>query len=93
VLGRERIEGEDVLLGLVEQRGDFRQRALELRDGLAQPLARLLAGAGLEDRPDQRREQTVLVLARVPTTVPEKWTVQRCQAQPSTWASAAFRPG
>ena len=38
VLGRERVEGEDVVLGLLEQPGDLRQPRLELADGLPEPL-------------------------------------------------------
>ena len=41
VLGGERVEGEHVVLGLFEQRGDLRQPALELRDGVGE----LVAGA------------------------------------------------
>ncbi|MBA3262488.1 MAG: hypothetical protein H0T69_08485, partial [Thermoleophilaceae bacterium] len=41
----EGIEGQDVLLGLLEQRRDLGQRALQLADRLAQALARLVAGS------------------------------------------------
>jgi hypothetical protein len=34
VVSRERVEGEHVLLGLLEHRGDLGQRALELGDRL-----------------------------------------------------------
>jgi hypothetical protein len=61
--GRERVEGEDVLFGLLEHGGDLGQPALELADGVAEPPARLGAVARGEDRADQRAEYVVLVLA------------------------------
>jgi hypothetical protein len=65
VLGGERVEGEDVLLDLFEHRGDLGERPLELGDRFAEPAARFLVGVGAEDRSDQGRQQSVLVLARV----------------------------
>ena len=59
VLGWDRIEGEDVLLCLFEQRRDLLQRPLELADLLAKAPTRLLTRLGDEDRPDQRAEQPV----------------------------------
>ena len=35
VRGRERVEGEDVGFGVLEQRRDLRQPAVEVRDGFA----------------------------------------------------------
>jgi hypothetical protein len=63
VVGRERVEGEDFLLGLLEQRRDLAHPALKLGDGGGEPVARLLSGGGVEDRADQRREHAVLVAA------------------------------
>ncbi len=61
VLGRERVEGQDVVLGLLEQRGDLRQARLEL----ARSPRRAAAGLGREPAvkiaADQRAEDVVLV--------------------------------
>src|SRR3954447_26276448 len=72
VLGRERVEGQHVGLGVLEQRGDFRQPALELLDGVAQPPARLLAVRGGEDRADDRAERVVLVATHVAAQIAEE---------------------
>jgi hypothetical protein len=69
VLGREGVEGQHVGFGLFEQRGDLRQPALELLDGVAQPLARLMAVRGGGDRADQRAEGVVLVAPGVAAQV------------------------
>src|SRR5215211_1564 len=69
---REGIEGEDVLLGVGEHAGDLRQPLLERRNCLAEPFARLLAGVGLEDRPNQRGQQSVLVAAGVAEAVAQE---------------------
>jgi hypothetical protein len=73
--------------------GDLRQAALELRDGLAEPLARLLAGVGPEDRADQRAEHAVPVAPRVPQAVSKEVHGAALPGAPSTCASAASRPG
>src|SRR4051812_8709594 len=72
VLGREGVEGEHVGLGLFEQRGDLRQPALELLDGVAQPPAGLIAVGGGEDLADDRAERVVLVAAHVAAQVSEE---------------------
>ncbi|MBA3262490.1 MAG: hypothetical protein H0T69_08495 [Thermoleophilaceae bacterium] len=72
VLFGKGVEGEDVLVGRLEHRSDFGQRPLELLDCSAERLARGLAVGLIEERPDQRREQAVLVLARVPEAVSEE---------------------
>ena len=69
---RERVEGEDVGLGVLEQRRDLAQPAVEMRDRLREPIAGLRLRVGVEDRPDQRRQQAVLVLAGVAETVAEE---------------------
>src|SRR3954447_9792262 len=69
---REAVEGEEVVLGVGQQRRHLRQDALQLRQCFAQPGPRLLQRGGAEDRPDQRRQQAVLVLARVAEAVPEE---------------------
>jgi len=43
VVGWEGIQREDVLLGLLEQRGDLAHPSLELGDGSGEPVARLVA--------------------------------------------------
>ena len=72
MLGRERVEGEHVGLGVLEQRGDLRQPPLELVDGVAQPPARLVAVGGGEDRADDRAQRVVLVAADVAAQVAEE---------------------
>jgi hypothetical protein len=69
---RERVEGEDVLLGVFEQRGDLGQLAVEVGDGLGEPVPGLPRRLGLEDRPDQGGQQAVLVLARVAEAVTQE---------------------
>jgi len=50
VLGGERVERQDVVFGLLEQCGDLRQPRPELRDGVAQPAAGLVAvGEDVDD--------------------------------------------
>ena len=43
-----------------------------MRDGFGEPVARLRLRVGVEDRPDQRRQQAVLVLAGVSEAVSEE---------------------
>jgi hypothetical protein len=72
VLGWERVEGEHVVFGLLEHGRDLRQPPFELADRLAWPLARLLTVRGGEDRPDDRPERVVLVLADVAAQVAQE---------------------
>ena len=71
MLGREGVEGEHVLFGLLEHRGDLRQAPFELGDRVAQTLAGLCAIVGGEDRAHDRPERVMLVLADVPAEIPE----------------------
>ena len=41
VLGGERVEGQDVVLGVLEHRGDLGQPPVELGDGFGEPIAGL----------------------------------------------------
>jgi len=52
VVDGEGVEGEHVLLGPFQHRGDRRQRPLEPFARFAEQLARLLARVGVEDRAD-----------------------------------------
>ena len=45
---------------------------VEMRDRLGEPVARLVEVLGVEDRPDHRRQQPVLVLAGMPEAVSEE---------------------
>ena len=72
VVGGERVEGQDVVLGGLEQRSDLGQLALQGGHRLAEPIARLLQRVGVKDRADQRRQQPVLVAAGVSQTVSEE---------------------
>ena len=80
------------MLGVLEHRRDPAQPAVEMGDRFREPIACLLDVLGGKDRADQRAQQPVLVLASVPEAVTQEWTVQRCQAQPRTFAIAAFKP-
>ncbi len=65
VLGRERVERQDVVFGVGEQRRDLRQTRLELGDRVGQAPARFSGVGGGEDLADNGAEGVVLVLARV----------------------------
>jgi len=56
VVGREGIEGEDVLLGPLQRLADLGQLAVQGGDGLREPVASLGLALLVEDRPDQRRQ-------------------------------------
>ena len=70
--GRERVEREDVGLGVFEHHGDLSHPAVEVRDRFGEPVACLRERVGVEDRADQRGEQAVLVLAGVAEAVAEE---------------------
>ncbi len=70
--GWERVEGEDVVFGVVEHRGDLGELALKLADGLSEPGAGLGEVWGGEQRPDQGAEGVVLGLGDVPAQVAQK---------------------
>jgi hypothetical protein len=72
VVGREGVEGQDVLLSGLEHGGDLGQRALQCRDCLGELVARRGVVLGVEDRADQRAEQPVLIAAGVPEAVSEE---------------------
>jgi hypothetical protein len=86
VLCGERVEGEDVLLGFLEHRGDLRQRPLELGDRLAEPPSGLLPRLRSEDWADQRGQQPVLVLASVTETI-----AQEVDSAALPWAAEHLR--
>ena len=69
VAGRERVERQDVGLGVFEHGGDLAYPAVQMRDRFREPIVGLGLGVGVKDRPDQRAEQAVLVLARMAETV------------------------
>jgi hypothetical protein len=66
VVEREAVEGEQVLLGFLEQRGHFRQRLSQSFERVADELAGGRARVGIEDRPEQRGDHPLLVLAHMP---------------------------
>ena len=53
-------------------RGDLAQPAVEVRDRFGEPIARLGLRVGVEDRPDQRGQQAVLVAAGVAEAVAQE---------------------
>jgi hypothetical protein len=80
VRGGERVEGEDVGLGVFGQRRHLQEPAVEVRDGFGEPVARLLEVVGVEDRADQRRQQSVLVLAGMAQAVAQEVAVMPTSA-------------
>jgi hypothetical protein len=72
VVGRERVEREDLGLGVFEHGGDLAHPPVEVGDRLREPVARLGLRVGVEDRPDQRRQQPVLIAAGVAETVAQE---------------------
>src|SRR3954451_15648885 len=66
------VEREHVVFGVLEHGGDLRQAALELADRLAQPLARLSAIGGGEQRSDQGAQRVMLVLADMAAQVAQE---------------------
>ena len=92
VVGGEGVEGEQVLLGFFEQRGDFRQ-------WLAQPLERVADEfpccspvSALKIGRSSAASIACWSLRACPSASRRKWTLQRCQGQPSTCAIAFFSP-
>lgn len=65
VLGGERVEGQQVGLGVFEQPRDLRGDAGELAGNVREPLARLLAAGGGEDAADGAGDQRLLGLGDV----------------------------
>jgi hypothetical protein len=77
VLGGERVERQDIVFGVGEQRCDLRQPLLELGDRVDQAPARLVAIGGGEELADDRAQRVVLVLAAVAAEVSEEVYVGR----------------
>jgi hypothetical protein len=72
VRARERVERQDVVLGVFEHRRHLGEPTVEMRDRLGQAIAGLRERVGVKDRADQCCQQPVLVLARMAETVAEK---------------------
>ena len=72
VLSGECVEGEHVVLGLLEQPRDLRQSWFELGDRVEQALARLGAIAGREQLTDHGTERVVLVLAGMASEIAQE---------------------
>jgi hypothetical protein len=72
VLGREGVEGEDVVLGVLQHAGDLGQLALQRGDRFGESVAGAGEVLGVEDRADQRAEQSVLIAAGVPEAVAQE---------------------
>ena len=65
-------KAQHVGLGVFERRGHLGQPAVEVRDRFRELITSLVLRVGVEDRPDQRRQQTVLVLAAVPEALAQE---------------------
>jgi hypothetical protein len=72
MVGREGVEGEQVVLGLLEQLGALRERRAQSLQCVTDELARKLTGVGVEERADQRRQHRLLLAARVPRRFAEE---------------------
>ena len=72
VLARQRVESEQVGLGVEHELGDLRRDRLQALDDLGESLARLLTRAGGEDPPDRGRDHRLLALGAVPEHVAQE---------------------
>jgi len=68
----KRVEGEDLGLGVFEHRRDLPEPAIEVCDGFREPVARLGEALGVEDRADQRGQQSVLIAPGVPEAIAQE---------------------
>jgi hypothetical protein len=92
VVAREGVEGQEVLLGLLEQRRDLRQRPSQPLERRADERPRLAASSALKI--GRRSAAGIGCCSRraCPSASRRKWAEERCQGQPSTWAIARFKP-
>jgi hypothetical protein len=72
VVSWERVEGQEVGLGVLEHRRDLAEPPFEMRDGFGEPITRLRGVVSVEDRADQRGQQPMLVAAGVAEAVSEE---------------------
>jgi hypothetical protein len=70
---------------VLEPRSDLRQPALELRDGVAQAPAHLVAVRDGEDLADDRAQRVVLIAAHVAAQVAEEVHVSRRRQCAKSW--------
>jgi hypothetical protein len=63
VIAREAVESEQVLLGLLEQRRDLRERLAQPLEGLADELTGSLTALGVEERAEQGGQHRLLLAA------------------------------
>ncbi len=66
MISREAVEGEQVLLGPLQERGHLGQRRTQPLERIADSVLRLLARLGVEERAQERCHHPLLVLAHVP---------------------------
>ena len=64
----------------------------QLVDDLTMPSPRLGGGGSNEDLADRADTSGCCARLTWPSMSRRKWTVQRCQGQPSTWPIAFFKP-
>jgi hypothetical protein len=72
VLGREGVERQHVSFGVLEQRGDLRQPAFQLTDGVTQSPAGVIGVRRGEDLADDRAERVVLIAAHMAAQVAQE---------------------
>ena len=72
MLARERVEAEQVALGVEQELGDLRRDRLQALEDVGEPLARFLARAGLEDAADGGGDHRLLALGAMAEHVPEE---------------------
>ncbi len=65
MVGGEGVEGEQVLLGLLEQRRHLGQRLAQPLERVADELACCISRLGVEERAEQRRDHPLLVFPKV----------------------------
>lgn len=63
MVGGDAPEGEEVVIGVLEQLGDTRKRPAERLEGRADEFVTDLARVGVEDRPQRRAEHRLLLAA------------------------------
>jgi hypothetical protein len=93
VFGRERVERQDVVFGVLQQPRELRQPDLQLHDGVTEATARFSAVGGREELADQSAEGVVLVLAAVASQVSEEVHGAALPRRPEDPRDRRLQPG
>jgi hypothetical protein len=92
VLGGEGVEGDEVLVGVLQEPADLRRDRRQAFQDVPEPFAGVVAVFGVEHLAQGGGDETALVAAAVGGMSLTKCTVQRCHGQPSTRAMACLSP-